>query len=291
MRPNTHHSPNQKNASPEQAAKQPSGEETSSKEILILGSSLLVLTLGVSGMWLVSDHEPSQAIASRPADSQEVSRVLQSSSPSPTSANEVSSDLQEDTTLVSFEPDIPASDSTSSLKESDIYFNFDQASLSDEAKTAIQTQISPIKDQKSLKITVQGHADQRGTDTYNRTLGLRRAEAVKAYLVAEGLDEDTIEVESFGSQITVCVEESEDCFRQNRRAHLIMSADELTMASEPPSPLKTAELLPEELVQEHVAIPENTSSDEDTSTTTVMLTEEIDASSVPSSSDQEAPQP
>ena len=291
MKQHSQQSFSQKEVSAKHNPGKPSEKEPSSKEILILGASLMVLTLGIGGMWMVSENEPSPANASKPADIRQVSQAFQSSSQSDETTDMSQSIPEENRMLASLEQEVPVSESVSPLQESDVYFKFDQATLSDEAKGVIQTQISPITDQQSIKITVQGHTDQRGTETYNQALGLRRAEAVKAYLVAEGFNEESIEIESFGSHINVCVEESEDCFRQNRRAHLIMNTEELTAASETPSLLETAELLTEEPVQENVDVSNDTSSDEETSTTTAMLSEELDTSSTSPSPEQEATQP
>ena len=277
MKQHTQLTPSQKETSAKLSSGQSSEKEPSSKEILILGASLMVLTLGVGGMWMVSENEPSPANASKPADIRQVSQAFHSSQPS-TQTTDMSQPIPEESKmLASLEQEAPASESGSPLQESDVYFQFDQATLSEEAKDKIQAQISPIKDQKSLKITVQGHADQRGTETYNQTLGLRRAKAVKAYLVAEGFNEDSIEIESFGSHINVCIEDTEDCFQQNRRAHLIMNTEALTASAETPSLLETAELMTEEPVQENVEVSDSNSLDDKTSTTTAMFAEEVDA--------------
>ena len=69
-------------------------------------------------------------------------------------------------------------------------------------------------------LRIDGHTDTQGTDTYNRTLGLKRAESVKTYLVSLGIPEETIQVQSFGKDGAVCQESNPDCFEHNRRAHL-----------------------------------------------------------------------
>ena len=67
---------------------------------------------------------------------------------------------------------------------------------------------------------IDGHTDAQGPDTYNRVLGLKRAESVKTYVVSLGIPEDRIQVQSFGKDGALCEEKTPDCFQDNRRAHI-----------------------------------------------------------------------
>ena len=69
-----------------------------------------------------------------------------------------------------------------------------------------------------LRITVEGHCDERGTVEYNLSLGERRAKAAYDYLVSLGVPADRLKTVSYGKEITVCSEDTEDCWARNRRA-------------------------------------------------------------------------
>ncbi len=94
----------------------------------------------------------------------------------------------------------------------------------------------------TVTLRIDGHTDAQGSDTYNVALGLKRAESVKTYLVTLGIQEDTIELRSFGKDGAVCQDQTPDCFEHNRRAHVAflsqpaIQQDEtlLSMPSAPP---------------------------------------------------------
>lgn len=71
----------------------------------------------------------------------------------------------------------------------------------------------------STRVTVEGHADSRGTSEYNLALGERRATAVRDYLVSLGVDSARVNMVSMGEEQPVCREEAESCWAQNRRGH------------------------------------------------------------------------
>ena len=73
-------------------------------------------------------------------------------------------------------------------------------------------------------MTVEGHADSRGSSEYNLALGNRRASGVKDYLVSLGVPAGRIAVVSKGKEQPFCSEENEACWQQNRRGHFIVTA-------------------------------------------------------------------
>ena len=76
----------------------------------------------------------------------------------------------------------------------------------------------------STQVTVEGHADSRGSAEYNLALGTRRAESVKSYLVNLGVPAARLTVISKGKEQPVCTEENESCWQQNRRGHFLITA-------------------------------------------------------------------
>ena len=75
-----------------------------------------------------------------------------------------------------------------------------------------------------MRITVEGHADTRGTSEYNLALGERRAAAVKQYLVSLGIGADRVVTVSKGKEQPVCTEENDACWQRNRRGFHIVTA-------------------------------------------------------------------
>lgn len=106
----------------------------------------------------------------------------------------------------------------------DVLFDLDSATLRDDGRSAASRNADYLKRWTSLRITVEGHADTRGTAEYNLALGERRAAAVKAYVVSLGVAADRITTVSKGKEQQVCSEETEACWQRNRRAFHIITA-------------------------------------------------------------------
>lgn len=106
----------------------------------------------------------------------------------------------------------------------DVYFSYDQMDLSEEARASLQKNMTFLKRWPSTKIMIEGHADSRGTNEYNLALGERRAASVRDYLVSLGLPADRVTMVSKGEEQPFCREETESCWRENRRGHFIFTA-------------------------------------------------------------------
>jgi len=105
----------------------------------------------------------------------------------------------------------------------DVHFDFDKYSLGDDAKPAIKELSDILAKHGKLKVSIEGNCDERGTAEYNITLGERRADAVKQYLVSLGIASSRIETTSFGKEKPVCTNHTEDCWSKNRRAHIVLN--------------------------------------------------------------------
>jgi peptidoglycan-associated lipoprotein len=106
----------------------------------------------------------------------------------------------------------------------DVFFDYDQSGVRDDSRGPLQKNADWLKRWASTQITVEGHADSRGSSEYNLALGSRRATAVKDYLVNLGVPGTRITVVSKCKEQPFCTTESEECWQQNRRGHFIITA-------------------------------------------------------------------
>ena len=103
----------------------------------------------------------------------------------------------------------------------DAYFDYDKADIRDDARAALSSTADYLKGHPSVKVTIEGHCDERGSTEYNLGLGDRRAGAVKQYLVSLGVSADQMTTVSFGKEKPFCTEHNEACWQQNRRGHFV----------------------------------------------------------------------
>ncbi len=99
-----------------------------------------------------------------------------------------------------------------------IFFETDSSSLTAASRTTLDRQATWLAQYKKYPITIEGHADERGTREYNLALGARRAAATRSYLVARGIARGRIKTISFGKERPVAVCNDISCWSQNRRA-------------------------------------------------------------------------
>jgi peptidoglycan-associated lipoprotein len=98
-----------------------------------------------------------------------------------------------------------------------VHFAYNEYGVQDTDKATLQKQASWLGRYPQVRVTVEGHADERGTREYNLALGARRANAVKEFLVSLGVSNARVETVSYGKERPICTESSESCFAQNRR--------------------------------------------------------------------------
>jgi len=106
----------------------------------------------------------------------------------------------------------------------DVYFAYDKSDLSDTSRASLQKNATWLRKWTTTKIKIEGHADDRGTNEYNQSLGDRRAAAVRDYLVSLGVPEARIAIVSYGEEQPICREENEGCWSKNRRGHFDITA-------------------------------------------------------------------
>jgi peptidoglycan-associated lipoprotein len=99
-----------------------------------------------------------------------------------------------------------------------VYFDYDSASLTSDAKTTVQENADYLKKNSNTNVTVEGHCDDRGSTEYNLALGERRANAVRDYMVNLGVAKKRLKTVSYGEERPVMKGENESAWSKNRRA-------------------------------------------------------------------------
>lgn len=115
----------------------------------------------------------------------------------------------------------PTEEELFSQNVKDIYFNYDAADVRPDQQAAMQGDIDFLKQHPGIKITVEGHCDERGSTEYNLALGDNRANAVKTALTQAGIGADRVKTISYGKERPFCTESNEECWQQNRRGHFV----------------------------------------------------------------------
>jgi len=106
----------------------------------------------------------------------------------------------------------------------DVFFDLDKSDVRDDAKPVLQKDADWLKKWGSVRVTLEGHGDSRGTAEYNLALGERRAIAARAYLVSLGISADRLRTVSYGKEFPFDPGHDEAAFAKNRRAHFVITA-------------------------------------------------------------------
>jgi peptidoglycan-associated lipoprotein len=104
----------------------------------------------------------------------------------------------------------------------DAYFDYDKADIRTDARDALTQTAQFLRSYPQLKVVLEGHCDERGSTEYNLALGDRRAAAAKQFMVSLGISADRMETVSYGKERPFCSASTEECYKQNRRAHFVM---------------------------------------------------------------------
>jgi peptidoglycan-associated lipoprotein len=103
----------------------------------------------------------------------------------------------------------------------DVHFAYDSYELDGSARDVLNSNAEWLKENKRAKTEIEGHCDERGTVEYNLALGAKRAKAVKDYLVSLGIASDRLTTISYGEELPLCREATEQCYARNRRVHFV----------------------------------------------------------------------
>ena len=115
-------------------------------------------------------------------------------------------------------------DTDACLRQRVVYFDLDQDALKPEFQAIMGCHAKYLRDRPSSRISLEGHADERGSREYNLGLGERRGNAVNSALQAAGGSASQLTVVSYGEERPVCTQSDESCWSQNRRVEIVYTA-------------------------------------------------------------------
>lgn len=99
-----------------------------------------------------------------------------------------------------------------------VYFEYDSAQVADSERSKLEAVAEYLRSNSNVGLLVEGHCDERGSNEYNLSLGERRAQAVRAYVIGLGIASDRIKTASYGEEQPAAFGHDEESWRQNRRA-------------------------------------------------------------------------
>ena len=102
-----------------------------------------------------------------------------------------------------------------------IQFEFDKSEIRTADVPGLEANARWLRDNPRQLLLIEGHCDERGTDTYNLALGDRRAKTAMQFLVSRGVAAERLSVVSYGLERPLCTDKTEACWAENRRAALL----------------------------------------------------------------------
>ncbi len=106
-----------------------------------------------------------------------------------------------------------------------VHFEVDSPTLTSEAQAILRNQARWLNQYTQYRVTIEGHADERGTREYNLALGARRAMSVRSFLASQGVSAGRIKTVSYGKERPVAVCDDISCWSQNRRAQTVLNGN------------------------------------------------------------------
>jgi peptidoglycan-associated lipoprotein len=119
----------------------------------------------------------------------------------------------------------PLHDPNSPLAKRSIYFDFDSFTVADQYKPTVEAHAKYLQQTRTARVTLQGHADERGSREYNIALGQKRADAVKRMMTLMGVQDAVIETVSFGKEKPRNMGHDEAAWAENRRVDIVYSGE------------------------------------------------------------------
>ncbi len=191
------------------------GPDRDMKDVYILSGLVFFLAVVVAAFWYYSqtDEAAHSNRSTEALNSAQVSQVLQDSTDNvPVSATIPTTHLNT----------VPLATRSTDILHDDIHFEIARKGLTDDGKAALQRHAEFLKSEPDWGILLQGYTDQQGSMSFNKILGMKRAETVKQQLIALGVPESAIRTVSLGEEGALCIDNSDVCRQMNRRVHVEM---------------------------------------------------------------------
>ena len=110
----------------------------------------------------------------------------------------------------------------------DVFFGYDNYQVSADQETALNTDAEFLAQHPNMKLVIEGHCDERGSEDYNMGLGDSRANIVRDILAKHGVTADRVHTISYGKERPFCTKtEDESCWKENRRAHFVLQKQQV----------------------------------------------------------------
>jgi peptidoglycan-associated lipoprotein len=106
---------------------------------------------------------------------------------------------------------------------SDIHFDYNDFTVRPQDSEILHGNATWLEKNPNRRVQIEGHCDDRGSEEYNIALGAKRAQAAKDYLQTLGVAGDRLSTISYGKELPLCTEQTEECWQQNRRAHFALT--------------------------------------------------------------------
>ncbi|MCS6295269.1 MAG: OmpA family protein [Nitrospira sp.] len=191
------------------------GPDRDMKDVYILSGLIGFLAIVVAAFWYYSqaDEAAHSNRSSEALDNSQISQVLKDSTDKATVSAAIPITHVETAPLASRSIDI---------LHDDILFEIGRKGLSDDGKAALQRHAEFLKNEPDWGVLLQGYTDQQGSMSFNKILGMKRAETVKQQLISLGVPESAIRTVSLGEEGALCIDKSDVCRQMNRRVHVEM---------------------------------------------------------------------
>jgi peptidoglycan-associated lipoprotein len=105
----------------------------------------------------------------------------------------------------------------------DVHFEYNDYSIREQDGQILHTNADWLSKNSATRVQIEGHCDERGSEEYNIALGAKRAQAAKDYLQTLGITAERMSTISYGKELPVCTDHTDDCWSQNRRDHFAVS--------------------------------------------------------------------
>ena len=212
------------------------GPEKVTKEVIVLAGVVLFLGGLLAAAWLYSQtgDQVTASPATEKVEHASVPGVLMKAS----ALHQTGASFTHSAQITTPVPSIPE------IIHADIYFEVSRKGLTNEGKAQLATQAAMLNQHEDYGLLIQGYTDQQGSASYNKQLGMKRADTVKAELVNAGIGEHRIKTVSLGKEGVLCVDSSDVCRQMNRRVHLEVrkiGQEHMTVPPAPTTPSDSSE--------------------------------------------------